>query len=267
MQSSKVNREGGRAAAPEDAQGKSLRHVGRRAWLPELLVVGFLAAATAAVFWSTDLDLRVARAFYDPDAPKGPWPSNETKLARSLYDVPAFLTAALIVSGVWSIVVGRKRRSARIMKSFGALILLSLLIGPGLLCNGGKRMWNHPRPKHLTEFGGEKEYVRPFVIGADDEEGKSFPSGHASAGFVVCVFWFVFRRRRRWLALFFLALSIALGLGMGLLRIVGGAHFLSDVLITFFVCYLVSYTLYYFLLKIPQREDTGEDALVAPVSP
>jgi lipid A 4'-phosphatase len=263
MQSPDSNQDAIGKSRAEDSGSVPAPRAARYPWLPELIVVALLMSLTASVFWATDLDMKVARACYDPAAPKGPWPLNETKLARSLYDIPASLAVGLIVSGVWAIVAGRKRRNARFVKSCGILILLSLLIGPGLLCNRGKRAWNHPRPKHLREFGGEKEYVRPLVIGVDDEEGKSFPSGHASAGFVYCVFWFVFRRRRRWLGLFFLGLSIVLGLAMGFLRIAGGAHFLSDVLLTFYVCYLANYALYNFVVRIPQKEDME----AAPVSP
>jgi lipid A 4'-phosphatase len=229
--------------------------VWRHAWLPELAAIAILACLASAVFWTTDLDMKIARAFYYPNAPKGPWPGGEKPFSRILYDLPPLLTAGLALAGTGAIAIGLKRRKSRIMVSYGALILLSLSIGPGLISNPGKRLWSRPRPQQLAEFGGERSgYARPFAIVRGGEEGKSFPCGHASVGFVFCVFWFIFRRRRPRLGVFFLCLSIVLGSALGFLRIVDGAHFLSDVILTGLICYLVSHVLYFFALRIPQRE-------------
>jgi len=69
------------------------------------------------------------------------------------------------------------------------------------------------------------------------------------------IFYFVYRRRLPAIARGWLAFSIILGMTIGVGRMAAGAHFLSDVLWSGYICYLVALAVYYFALRIPNRED------------
>ena len=60
--------------------------------------------------------------------------------------------------------------------------------------------------------------------------GKSFPSGHATVGFLPFGMWFVLRFSQPVLAQVFLWSGLFGGLCIGWMRVAAGAHFASDVL-------------------------------------
>jgi len=110
--------------------------------------------------------------------------------------------------------------------------VLTLVLGAGLITNVlFKGYWGRPRPKQLTEFGGNYEY-RPFYKPnfCPHESQKSFPSGHAAMGFCYLSFCFSFRRLGK-KGLYYTAVLLTLVSGCGLMiaRVAQGGHFFSDV--------------------------------------
>jgi len=230
----------------------------RRLWLPDLIVVTVLTVATLVLFWVTDLDIASARVFYHPGHPDGAWPGKERLLWSWLYRSASWLAGLLILLGLAALVTGIVRRGSRITLMYGLLILLSVILGPGLIVNViGKPCFGRPRPRDITEFGGSERHVPPLMVG-EIGRGKSFPSGHCSVGYVYCVFWFIWRRRRPRLAAVFLCLSILLGTLLGLARLAAGGHFPSDIIIAGCVSFSVPLVLYHSVLQIPRREDAAE---------
>jgi membrane-associated PAP2 superfamily phosphatase len=119
------------------------------------------------------------------------------------------------------------------------MLVLALLLGPGLVVNGIlKPEAGRPRPRNIVEFGGAESF-RP--VGSIDlsGDGKAFPSGHASVGFYFFVFYILWRRSRPRAARAALAAGLVGGAVIGLQRIAVGAHFLSDVIWSGGVVYLV----------------------------
>jgi hypothetical protein len=116
-----------------------------------------------------------------------------------------------------------------------------------------KDHWGRPRPHQTLALGGTQAYVPPLARTADGL-GKSFPCGHSSVGFLLGAFFMIWRRRRPRLARAALFGAIALGLLLGVGRMSAGDHFLSDVIWSAVLAYGVAFLLYYFILRIPQRE-------------
>jgi membrane-associated PAP2 superfamily phosphatase len=228
-------------------------------WKSEALLLLLIAALVTPLFALTDVDLRVSSLFHHPvsgtDAwPSGAWPMGQEAPWRWLDHAAPWLAAALALSGVACLIVGRtgarERRSYWILR--GLLILLVLALGPGLAVNvAGKNVWKRPRPHRTAEFGGRYAYVPPLVPGP---HGRSFPCGDASVGFAYGVFYYAVRRRYPGAARAALTGSIALGLLIGFERVATGAHFVSDVLwgglLTWAVIMLVDYA----IVAIPRRE-------------
>ncbi len=227
----------------------------RALWLPDLLVLGALAVVTTVLFRVTDLDLRVAGMFYAPDGAEGPWPEESSPVWRLFYDAAPFLTIGLLGAGGWLLFRGVSNRHRRILGVYGLFVILVVLIGPGLVVNAIMKEYSgRPRPRQLEQFGGHLEHVPPLTIG-EVGRGKSFPAGHASIGFSPCLFYFLLRRRRPWMARSILMGGIALGVTMGYGRIAVGGHFVSDVLWSGFIVFGTGLALYYFLMRIPMHED------------
>jgi lipid A 4'-phosphatase len=148
------------------------------------------------------------------------------------WDIAARATAAalavyLVASLLWKWLAPRGRRRA------AAFLLLTLLIGPGLIVNTLKNNWGRARPMTVVELGGDKRFTPALVPSDQCARNCAFTSGHAAFGFWWMTPAFVDRRRRG----MWIALGVALGLGIGLVRIAQGGHFLSDVLFSGWIVY------------------------------
>ena len=100
----------------------------------------------------------------------------------------------------------------------------------------------HSCPWELAAYGGGADYFRFFdSLPANAGPGRCAPSGHASAGFVWIAGYLAARRTSPRAARVVLALTLCLGVLTGLTQIVRGAHFVSHVLLTAWVCYAVAW--------------------------
>ena len=206
----------------------------------ELSILLLLALATTVVFWATDLDHRLMSGFFRPDNPDNPWPIQRWWLVKPLYDYAFPFT---VVAGVIAILVymlshfhaytSRFRRRA-------LYVLLVIAIGPGLVINLiVKDHWGRPRPVHVKEYGGEYAYIPPGQIGHSPD--KSFVCGHCSVGYAFFVLYFLSQNHK---ALYF-ALTLVLAWTMGFTRMTAGGHFVSDILWSGYLVFLVAWALYY----------------------
>lgn len=110
-----------------------------------------------------------------------------------------------------------------------------------------KHVFSRPRPFEVSDFGGDARFYRLFEI---NHEGKfnSFPSGHATIGFMVLPIIFMLMgsglqekfgaRLTASVALLCVSFAVAYE------RIAVMKHFSSDVLASFFLVYFVSYLVY-----------------------
>ena len=230
-----------------------------------LLLVAAVLLATLP-FWFSDLDLQLARLFYRPGNPGGAWPFEAWPLWRFFYHAAPVVSAVLGLGAL--LVYGYSRLSGRLWRRRPALMLifLTFLLGAGVLVNAVfKDHWQHPRPRQTIELGGQRHYVPPLAIG--HEGGKSFPSGHASVGFALVALWFVWRRRHFRLAVVALLVALGLGLAMGIGRMAAGGHYFSDVLWSGILVYATAMVLYYYVLKLPQREIAADETGALPARP
>ncbi|KPK38341.1 MAG: hypothetical protein AMJ69_08705 [Gammaproteobacteria bacterium SG8_47] len=233
----------------------------RRYWLPELVIVLLLMLLTTVVFWNSDLDLRMARLFYDATNPEQSWPTGQNSLWQFLYDSAPTATGILVVGALLVAIGASLSERLRRLRIYAVFILAAVVVGPGLVVNSiFKDHWGRPRPRQVIEFGGDLEYLPPLMKGQSGQ-GRSFPSGHSSVGFVFAAFWFIWRRRRLPWALAALGFALTYGGLLGTARMVAGGHFLSDVLWSAYLTFLTSLLLYYFVLRIPQREQRAADEM------
>lgn len=191
--------------------------------------IAFFAAALVFVALP-GIDLAAAALFFVPGAG---FVFDDTPLERLVYHSVEWLTlwGNLALVALWA--NGRFAGGMRWRLSGRHLLclLLILAIGPGLIVNSlFKENWGRARPVQIAQFGGERSFTSAFV--PSDQGGGSFSSGHAAAAF----YWMAVaallsgRRRRLWFGL-----AISYGVVVGLVRMAAGGHYLSDVVVSFFV--------------------------------
>lgn len=207
----------------------------------EGLILIFLMVATTWLFWTTDLDRQLAAIFYVPDnEPQQRWPYQYLGFVKALYD---FAFPFTVISGLTALtvyIVGHFHHYTRRFQRRALYILLVIALGPGLVVNLiVKDHWGRPRPVHVQRFGGEYQYVPPAKIGHTPD--KSFVCGHCSVGYAFFVLYFLSQNHK---ALYF-GLTLALAWLMGVTRMTSGGHFVSDILWSGYLVFLVAFALYY----------------------
>jgi lipid A 4'-phosphatase len=131
------------------------------------------------------------------------------------------LVIVLIFAFAWRV----PRRAARRTHRKAGFLLLSFLLGPGLLVNEGfKEHWGRARPRDVQEFQGTQLFTPAIRPSAQCDTNCSFVSGHAAIGFAPLSLAWVTRWRLGWVLL-----GVVAGGAVGLARIAMGGHFLSDV--------------------------------------
>jgi membrane-associated PAP2 superfamily phosphatase len=101
-------------------------------------------------------------------------------------------------------------------------------------------------PWSIREYGGFALHLSLFdAVPPDFAPGHCFPAGHASTGFCLMAFYFAGRALGRpRFALLGLYGGMASGLALGMGRVAQGAHYVSHVLWSGLVCWIVITMLY-----------------------
>lgn len=212
------------------------------------LVLPLAIAAGLLVLDRTDVDLWLAAVLYDPTARAFPlrttflfdtilhhWTKYIVVLLACLAWAGYLLTHA--VPGIWSY-----RRELLFLG-------LALVLAPAAVA-GLKLVSDRHCPWDVVQFGGFAPYLAlldPAPAGLTP--GHCFPAGHATTGFSLMAFhfvgWSLTQRRLSWAGL---TLGLVVGLGLGFGRMAQGAHFLSHVLWSGLVCWIVLVALYALIL-------------------
>ncbi len=193
-----------------------------------LLLPVFALVIVTLPFAFSDLDLRISSHFYDAAGDK--WTLSDSNVVAFLYEFATYPTTIAAYTGLGIALLSFPFPALRTWRRAALFLFLALVVGPGLLVNGvGKGMLDRARPREVVEFGGDKPFQRlwHFPAGA---EGRSFPSGHASSGFLWLAPAVYYRARRPRLAIGLVALAVVHGSALGYARIAAGGHFMSDVL-------------------------------------
>jgi lipid A 4'-phosphatase len=200
--------------------------VNRKMSLHAAIIVILLVAATVVIA-SLGLDMKITAAFYVSG--KG-FAYGDLQPWRALYsfgDKPAILMAG---SGLLVFILGFIKPRFITYRNASIFLVLFYILAPGLLINVIlKDHWGRPRPCQVEEFGGTFQFRQPWQYSGNNS-CRSFPCGHASVGFYMFAPYFILRQKdKRW-ARVWLTAGIGYGMIVGAARIIQGGHFLSDVL-------------------------------------
>ena len=192
-----------------------------------ILFVNFSELDLIASHWFYDEKLIISATNYS-----GFWLAQSAFLGFIYKAVDVISRLALFIS-IFTFVWLMLKKDA---KAFcAAIVMLSLLAGPLIAVNGVvKEHWGRARPRTVQQFDGKQQFTPAWIIADQCEHNCSFTSGHAAAGFALCVGFFVSRRK------IWLNSGLILGGLVGLTRMMNGAHFLSDVIFSFFIVFIVA---------------------------
>lgn len=209
-----------------------------------VLLLPFIALLLVSVLINlTGIDLKVSGKFWDEQKN---WYLSNHPLFVFLYKfgpLPIFFLAG---GALLLILFKYIKKGYSFQRRACLLIILSLLLGPGLVVNAiFKENFGRPRPRNTVEFGGNEQFV-PLLVYNGSGSGKSFPSGHASMGFLWLAFapWAISLRKKK-LFIVLICLGLIHGGLMGFGRIVQGGHFFGDVLWSAGMDYLIGCLLLY----------------------
>jgi lipid A 4'-phosphatase len=188
----------------------------RRAVWPWALLLAALAAAAAAVVLARH-DLALSR--WAQGIPRAHDNYTLWWFVENFGEIPTWSVVGLAAAfyGLSSR-IGRWKRFRPAM----AFILLTEILGPGLINLGLKYTINRPRP------GNGLGFFPLFAIGPDRTD-NGFPSGHTASAFVLLALAYLVPRSRPFLRRLAAVCFVSWGLAVGLSRVIWGVHYPTDV--------------------------------------
>lgn len=199
------------------------------------LLATAMALALLLAWDSTSLDMALAHFIGGPDgfALRDHW-----LLARVLHDdarLASKLLATALCLGVWW-----PLGPLRLLDLPHRLQLAATTLAAAFAVSALKAFSGSSCPWDLNDFGGVARYASHWSTLPDGGSGHCFPAGHASTGFAFIGGYFAFRQAAPRIARWWLAGSLVAGLLFGLVQQLRGAHFMSHVLWTGFVCWALA---------------------------
>lgn len=217
--------------------------------LPVLLVAVVIAALDHA-----GVDLLVSGWFFDTPAGEFPWRYNGF-LEVVMHHWTKYLVVLVAVTAFAGYVISFLTPQLKAARPLFLFAALALTLAPLAVATIKFFSMRHC-PWDISGFGGFLPYVGLFdSYPAGISPGHCFPAGHASTGF--CLFTFHFLGRalgNRLLARAGFLLGLAAGLGLGVVRIMQGAHFVSHVLWSGVVCWMIIALLYGLMIEPRQTQ-------------
>lgn len=230
--------------------------------IPTPVLTGLLIPASLLIILAIvpphAFDLSVSKLFFSDG---WPWHRNEvftTIFYRLPKLVPAIVATVLLVRLAVVLAQGRRileeeasRRALYVVIAMGACAAAVwwLKSTTGVAC-----------PWSVEPFGGALPMTDP-AFGLTDVPGRCWPSGHAGTGFVFIAFYFALKDVRPRAAAGALLFAVAFGLLCGAVRVMEGAHFVSHVLVTGIVDWLICAALHALIL-----ENRSSPAFAKPLS-
>lgn len=210
--------------------GLGFNRAAARRGLYGLGVAFVLAIAVFALF--PQLDIATSALFGGPTG----FPLRPSVLWEDIRQFFIIVTngAILLLLACWLVLRLRKapEHGRGVLCQIAGFSALAYLIIPIVLVNGMiKPLWARARPYHIDTFGGTLSFTSPFELGGQCHSACSFVSGETSALFTcatLAALFLVPMLAAKWRVPSLWAIWGLAGFG-SLLRIVVGAHFLSDV--------------------------------------
>jgi len=215
------------------------------------------------------LDIAISSAFFD--STHGVWPLHYNPVAPRLRDFFNYAIAALVAPACIALALKLilPRRRMLIAARAAIFLVTTLALAPGLMANVVlKEHWNRPRPMEVKELGGSLDFVPWWDPRGSCEQNCSFVAGEGAGGFWTLSLAAI--APPAWRAAAY-AGAFLFGAAAGGLRIMGGAHFFSDVafsgVFTFLIIWVMHGLIYRWrATRLTDAQVEGAIAWLAPRS-
>lgn len=226
------------------------------------LLIALALALLFVVVFALDpgLDLKVASRFYDPASVS--FPVAKGALAAFARDAAMWIAWGFAAPSIIAVLVkfARPLKPLLVPGRTVAFILITITLSAGIISNlGFKTHWGRPRPVMVTQFGGPWTFKPWYDPTGACPKNCSFFSGEGATAF--WTYAPAALAPPAWRPLAYVA-ATAFGLATGGLRIAFGGHFLSDVLASGLVSFLVIWLTYALIYRWPatRLSDAAVDA-------
>ena len=217
-----------------------------RFWIIHAVIPFCILLGLIILFETTNLDLRLTDAFYDPAT--GKFPAKKSFWAETLiHKGGRNLIVAIGVACIGTFLASYRLPRMRPLRRAALYMALCIAMGTGSVAIV-KQAINRHAPWGYDRYGGKTPYTALLVRPpAGTPVGHDVPAGHASGGFALMGGYFVLRGgSRRW-AMAALAGGFAIGAVFAVGQQVRGAHFASHNLYTIALCWFPALALYRFM--------------------
>lgn len=202
------------------------------------------------VFWLlfdyTNLDLDIARYYYDFENQTWPWVKHPTM--RFLYNF-----SKQLIMGFGGILLGlfiysfKNYKLAPYHRIF-LFIILCLILVP-LEISSMKQVFYKARPEQALDFGGSLNHTKLFEFLWGEKDATNWPGGHASGGASLLALYFPLRERSRILGYLGIGFALFYWFGMSWIQVMRGQHFMSHNLWTLWFAWLTILLIHRYLFK------------------
>jgi membrane-associated PAP2 superfamily phosphatase len=211
------------------------------------------------------LDLAIARHFHDyVDASNNAFAWRIYPPLMSARDAGLWIGTVLVAPAVAALVVKLIVPRRKMLISGRAVIFLvsTLALAPGLVVNVVlKDHWSRPRPIDVAQLGGNEKFVAWWDPRGDCATNCSFVSGDVAG-----TAWTLAPAALappQWRALAYGA-ALALTAGMAAIRVMAGAHFVSDTLFAAVFTFLIVWVVHGLIYRWP-RTRLSEEAVESAI--
>lgn len=187
------------------------------------LLVGIFAAVFFAEY--PQIDMVIARKFHTTGNHFVGSDASGFEVLRQAFMAFFFLICAVITLGVYLSGIRGTWSGLNVRK--WSYLAICILVGPLAIANlGFKDHWGRARPRDVIEFGGQNTYSSPLLPARECTKNCSFVCGEAASIFAISFAAVILFPAQVSLLM---VVGISLGSFAGLIRMIQGAHFLSDV--------------------------------------
>ena len=226
-----------------------------------LLIALAIAAIVGLLFGLyPELDLRISRIFHEHVVGGNAFGWRiypPLMLARNAgLWIGTLLIAPFLVALAIKLILPRRK----LLLSGRAILFLAatLALGPGLLVNVIlKDHWGRPRPIDVAQFGGSEHFRAWWDPRGDCPNNCAFVSGDVSGAFWSIAPAVLVPPPWRTLAV---GAALTLGVGMAVVRVMAGAHFVSDVVFAGVFTFLIIWIVHGLIYRWP-RTRLSEEAI------
>lgn len=212
-----------------DEAGRDVARRPIRFLVSAVLVASFVFTALPAI------DLAVSSWFAAAD---GSFPLSHDHLLLGLRDANRLVPQILLplLAGLLAAEACRPGAMRGLRPHQALHVLLVYALGSGAIVQGLKALVGRARPRDILAFGGDSLFTAPWQIAGQCARNCSFPSGEAGSGMALLALAMLLPPARRRLGV---ALLTGPAIAVSVNRIAFGAHFLSDVVMSWLLVALV----------------------------